>query len=205
MKVIKHPIVNYQLTIMRDKNTNSTLFRSCLKCLSSFLAYEATKNLKEKDVPITTPIAKMTGKRVKDPIVLVPILRAGLGMADSFKDMIPNARIGHIGLYRDEKTKKPVEYYCKMPDSIKGSVVILLDPMLATGFSAIAAAKIIKKFKPKKIKFVSIVSAPQGIKAFEKAHPDVETYTASIDKKLNKDAYIVPGLGDAGDRIFGTK
>ncbi len=205
MKVINHPIVAHQLTLMRDKNTNSTLFRSCLKCLSNFLAYEATKNLPTISIPVTTPIAKTMGKKAKGPIVLVPILRAGLGMADSFKEMIPNARIGHIGLYRDEETKKPVEYYCKMPNSIKGSIVIMLDPMLATGESAIAAAKIIKRFKPKKIKFVSVVAAPQGIKAFEKAHPDIETFTAAIDTKLDKNAYIVPGLGDAGDRIFGTK
>ncbi|MCQ3907525.1 MAG: uracil phosphoribosyltransferase [Mycoplasmoidaceae bacterium] len=205
MKHVKHPVINYQLTLMRDKNANSQLFRSCLRTVSYYLAVQATSDLKEKDIPIETPICKMVGKKLADKVVLVPILRAGLGMVDAFREMIPNARIGHIGLYRDEVTHRPVHYYCKMPTTIKGGTVILLDPMLATGHSAGDAVDMIKKFKPKRIIFVSIVSCPEGIKYFEKQHPDVKCYTAAIDKKLNKDKYIVPGLGDAGDRIFGTK
>jgi len=205
MKLIKHPVIEHQLTLMRSKESNSQLFRACLKTLAQFMAYEVTKNLKTKDWPIVTPIAATTGKKLDEAIVLVPILRAGLGIVDSFRDMIPTARIGHIGLYRDEKTHKPVKYYCKMPSTIKGSTVILLDPMLATGHSAADAITIIKKYKPRRIKFVSIVSCPEGVSYVEKKHPDVECYTASIDKSLNADKYIVPGLGDAGDRIFGTK
>jgi len=205
MKHIKHPVIEHQLTLMRSKESNSQLFRACLKTLAQFMAFEVTKNLKTKDWPIVTPICATKGKKLDEAIVLVPILRAGLGIVDSFRDMIPTARIGHIGLYRDEKTHKPVQYYCKMPSTIKGSTVILLDPMLATGHSAADAITIIKKYKPRRIKFVSIVSCPEGINYVEKRHPDIECYTAAIDSKLNADKYIVPGLGDAGDRIFGTK
>ena len=205
MKVIKNAVIAHQLTLMRDKNSNSQLFRSCLKTVSYYLAGEATKSLKSRKVHIETPICPMTGTKLADKIVLVPILRAGLGMVDAFREMIPTARIGHIGLYRDEKTKKPVHYYCKMPQTIKGGVVILLDPMFATGHSASDAVDMIKKYKPKEIIFVSIVSAPEAIKYFEPRHKDVKCFTAALDKKLNKDKYIVPGLGDAGDRIFGTK
>lgn len=205
MKLIRNAVIDHQLTLMRDKNSNSQLFRSCLKTVSYYLAGEAAKHLNSKPVKITTPIAKMTGSKLADKVVLVPILRAGLGMVDSFRDMIPTARIGHIGLYRDEKTKLPVHYYIKMPTTITGGTVILIDPMLATGHSASDAVDALKQYQPKKIIFVSIVSCPEGIAYFEKRHPDVTCYTAAIDKKLNKDKYIVPGLGDAGDRIFGTK
>lgn len=205
MKVISNPVMEHQLTLMRDKESNSQLFRSCIKTVAQFMCYEVTKDLKTEQVGIVTPICATTGKKLAEHIVLVPILRAGLGIVDSFREMIPRARIGHIGLYRDEKTHKPVQYYCKMPTTIKGSTVILLDPMLATGHSAGDAIDIIKKYKPRRIKFVSIVSCPEGIKYVEKKHPDVTCYTAVIDKKLNADKYIVPGLGDAGDRIFGTK
>lgn len=205
MKLITNPIMEHQLTLMRDKNSNTQLFRSCIHTLAQFMAYEVTKDIKIKNKKIVTPIGPMVGKELDEHIVLVPILRAGLGIVDSFKDMIPKSRIGHIGLYRDEKTHKPVEYYCKMPTTIKGSTVILLDPMLATGHSGADAITMIKRYKPRRIKFVSIVSCPEGIKYVESKHPDVECFTAAIDKKLNKDKYIVPGLGDAGDRIFGTK
>lgn len=205
MNVINHPIALHQLTIMRDKKSNATLFRSCLESLSYFLAYETTRDLGTRPVEIETPLAKMEAFKTKEKVVLVPILRAGLGMVDSFRKMIPPARIGHIGIYRNEETAKPVEYYSKLPTTTKGSVVIVLDPMLATGSSVIKAIDIIKTYQPKKIKFACVVAAPEGIEALEKAHPDVECYTVSIDKKLNKDKYIVPGLGDAGDRIFGTK
>lgn len=205
IKVMKNSVIDYQLTIMRDKTTKSQLFRSCLKTISYYLAAEATKDLKSRPINIETPICPTIGSKLKSSVILVPILRAGLGMVDAFRDMIPNARIGHIGLYRDEKTKKPVHYYCKMPNEIKGGTVILLDPMFATGHSASDAVDMIKTFKPSKIIFVSIVSAPEGVRYFEKKHPDVPCITAALDKKLNKDKYIVPGLGDAGDRIFGTK
>ena len=205
MKVISNPVIDHQLTLMRDKNSNSLLFRSCIKSVAQFMCCEVTKDLKTKEVEVITPIAATKGKQLSQHIVLVPILRAGLGIVDAFREMIPKARIGHIGLYRDEKTKKPVKYYCKMPDTIKGSVVILLDPMLATGHSASDAITILKKYKPAQIKFVSIFSAPEGIKYIESKHKDVQCYTAVIDKKLNEAKYIVPGCGDAGDRIFGTK
>lgn len=205
LKVLKNPVIDYQLTILRDKDTNSQLFRSCLKTISYYLASETTYGLQSQKVNITTPICPTVGSKLKDKVILVPILRAGLGMVDAFRDMIPNARIGHIGLYRDETTKKPVHYYCKMPKEIKGGVVILLDPMFATGHSASDAVDMLKLYKPKKIMFVSIVSAPEGVRYFTKKHPEVPCITAALDKKLNKDKYIVPGLGDAGDRIFGTK
>lgn len=205
LKVMKNPVIDYQLTIMRDKDTNSQLFRSCLRTVSYYLAGEATKNLRSKPINIETPICKTVGTKLREKVILVPILRAGLGMVDAFRDMIPNARIGHIGLYRDEKTHRPVHYYCKMPKEIKGGTVILLDPMFATGHSASDAVDMIKQYKPKKIIFVSIVSAPEGVKYFTKKHPSIPCITAALDKKLNKNKYIVPGLGDAGDRIFGTK
>lgn len=205
LKVMHNPVIDYQLTLMRDKNSNSQLFRSCLRTISYYLATEATKSLKSKKINIETPICKTVGTKLKDKVILVPILRAGLGMVDAFREMIPNARIGHIGLYRDEITHRPVHYYCKMPKEIEGGVVILLDPMFATGHSAADAVDMINKYKPKKIIFVSIVSAPEGVKYFSEIHPNVPCITAALDEKLNKDKYIVPGLGDAGDRIFGTK
>ncbi|MCQ2748387.1 MAG: uracil phosphoribosyltransferase [Mycoplasmoidaceae bacterium] len=205
LQIVKNSIIDHQLTLMRDKNANSQLFRSCLKTISYFLAGEATKDLPTRKVNVVTPICPTTGTKLATKVVLVPILRAGLGMVDSFRDMIPTARIGHIGLYRDEKTHKPVKYYCKMPSQIKGGTVILIDLMFATGHSAADAVDMIKKFKPKKIIFVSLVAAPEGVKYFQKKHPNVRILTAALDKKLNANKYIVPGLGDAGDRIFGTK
>ncbi len=204
-KIINHPLIKEKLSKMRDLKTDSRDFRLNLTELAQFMAYEVTKDLKTTTYPLQTPLEKTKGYKLKETVVLVPILRAGLGMVDGFKNMIPSAPVGFIGLYRNEETLKPVDYYCKMPDSIKGSNVLLLDPMLATGHSAEAAITRIKKFKPKSIKFACIVSAPQGIKVIEKSHPDVEIYTASLDRTLNTKGYILPGLGDAGDRIFGTK
>ena len=204
-KILEHSLIKVKLSRMRNVDTDSRDFRSNLVELSQFMAYEVTKDFETKQFPIKTPLKQTKGYKLKDQIVLVPILRAGLGMVDGFKNMIPAAPIGFIGLYRNEKTLKPVQYYCKMPDSIKGAQVILLDPMLATGHSAAEAITIIKKYKPKRIKFVCIVSCPEGVNVITKAHPDVEIYTASLDEKLNKKGYIEPGLGDAGDRIYGTK
>ncbi|MDE7434026.1 MAG: uracil phosphoribosyltransferase [Mycoplasmoidaceae bacterium] len=204
-KIIDHPLIKSKLSIMRDKKTNSTTFRTNLTELAQFMAYEVTKDLKTVTYDIQTPLEKTKGYKLKENVVLVPILRAGLGMLDGFKNMLPDAPVGFIGLYRNEKTFKPVDYYCKMPDSIKGANVLLLDPMLATGHSSAAAIAKIKQFKPKSITFVCIVSAPQGIKVVEKDHPEVPIFTASLDRTLNAKKYILPGLGDAGDRIFGTK
>ncbi len=203
--VVNHPIIKTKLSRMRNKKTDSRDFRLNLTELSQFMAYEVTKDFKLVLTNLETPLAKTKGFKLKDKIILVPILRAGLGMVDGFKNMIPEAPVGFIGLFRDEKTLKPVEYYCKMPNCIKGSNVLMLDPMLATGHSAVEAIKMIKKFKPRTIKFVSILASPEGIKTVEKSHNDVLIYTTCVDKCLNKKGYIVPGLGDAGDRIFGTK
>ena len=202
---IKHPLIQDKLTRMRNKETNSTTFRDNLQELTSLLAYEATKDMELIDKNIETPICKMIGKKLANKICLVPILRAGLGMVDALKNLIPTATIGHIGLYRDESSLEPIEYYSKMPKSISDSDVLLLDPMLATGHSCVKAIEIIKKYKPKSITYIGILASPVGLKRLEEKHPDVNIYVASIDECLNKDGYIVPGLGDAGDRLFGTK
>ncbi len=204
-KVIEHPLIKAKLSVMRDKKTSSRDFRSNLVELTQFMAFEVTKDLKVNTIKIKTPLATAEGFELKDDVVLVPILRAGLGMVDGFRNMLPSAPVGFIGLYRDEKTLKPIKYYDKMPDCIKGSIVLLLDPMLATGYSSSAAITMLKTYKPKQIKFVCILSSPEGLKIVEKNHPDIEIYTACLDKKLNNQGYIVPGLGDAGDRIFRTK
>lgn len=204
-KIINHPLIKMKLSRMRDKNTNSRDFRAYLQELSQLMTYEVTKNLKVVSYEIETPITKTLGYKLTTPIVLVPILRAGLGMVDGFKLMMPQAAIGHIGLYRDEKTKKPVEYYCKMPARIKGADVIILDPMLATGHSIVKAIQMIKKFKPKSICCACVVAAPEGLKVIEKYDNKIPVFICAVDKKLDKNSYITPGLGDAGDRIFGTK
>ncbi|MDR1991249.1 MAG: uracil phosphoribosyltransferase [Mycoplasmataceae bacterium] len=205
LHVINHPIIKVKLSRMRNRDTDSKAFRSNLVELSELMAYEVTKNYHNVSFPIKTPLASTVGYKMKENIVLVPILRAGLGMVDGFKSIIPQAPIGFIGLYRNEKTLQPVEYYCKMPESIYGANIIVLDPMLATGHSAARAISILKQYRPKTIKLASIVSVKQGIDEVLKIHKDVEIYVASVDQKLNKNGYIVPGLGDAGDRIFGTK
>lgn len=202
--VMNHPLIQHKLSIMRDKNTSVKDFRECAHEIGLLLGYEATKDLELESYEIETPITKMTAKRTKRKVALVPILRAGLGMVDALMDLIPAAKIGHIGLYRNEETLEPVEYYCKMPTDIEERQVLVLDPMLATGGSAIDAITMIKKRGANRIKFVCIIAAPQGIEALRKAHPDVDIYCGAVDEKLNENGYIVPGLGDAGDRLFGT-
>ena len=203
--IFDHPLIKDKLTRMRKKETESTKFRDNLKEITQLLAYEVTKNYELKEIDIETPVDKMVGYKLKDKVVLIPILRAGLGMVDGLKDLIPTASIGHIGIYRDEETSLPQQYYCKMPENIKDANAIILDPMLATGGSASKAIEIIKSYKPKTVNFVCLVAAPEGLKVIEKEHKDINIYVAALDKKLNKKNYIVPGLGDAGDRIFGTK
>ena len=202
--IMSHPLITHKLSIMRDKNTSVKDFRECAHEVALLIGYEATKDLKLADYEIDTPITKTIGKRIERQVALVPILRAGLGMVDALMDLIPAAKIGHIGLYRNEETLEPVEYYCKLPTDIAERQVLVLDPMLATGGSAVAAINFIKKRGAKNIKFVCIIAAPVGIETLRKAHPDVEIFCGALDEKLNENGYIVPGLGDAGDRLFGT-
>lgn len=204
--IFDHPLIQHKLSILRNKETSSMEFRALISEISTLMCYEATRDLPLEDVEIETPICKMTAKHISGKkLAIVPILRAGLGMVEGISSLIPAARIGHIGLYRDEETLKPVEYYCKLPKDIGERDVIVVDPMLATGGSAIDAVSQIKLRNPRSIRFMGIIAAPEGIEAFTKAHPDVNVYVASLDEKLNDKGYIVPGLGDAGDRIFGTK
>ncbi|MBE6773175.1 MAG: uracil phosphoribosyltransferase [Ruminococcaceae bacterium] len=204
--IFDHPLIQHKLSILRDKNTSSKDFRALVHEISMLMCYEATRDLPLEDIEIETPICKTTAKHIcGKKLAIVPILRAGLGMVEAISSLIPSARIGHIGLYRDEETLKPVEYYCKLPKDIGERDVIVVDPMLATGGSAIDAVSQIKLRKPRSIRFMGIIAAPEGIEAFSKAHPDVHVYCAALDEKLNEVGYIVPGLGDAGDRIFGTK
>lgn len=204
--VLKHPLIEHKLTILRDEKTGTKEFREIAGEIAMFLCYEAMKDAKLENVEIQTPMAKTTsGKLNEDEYAFVPILRAGMSMVDGIIKVIPNAKIGHIGLYRDEKTLKPVKYYYKVPKDIEKRTVILLDPMLATGGSASDAINMIKQDGVKNIKFLCIIAAPEGLAKVKEEHPDVQIYTASIDEKLNEIGYIVPGLGDAGDRIFGTK
>ena len=203
--VVSHPLIQHKLTIMRSKDTSSGEFRRLLKEITLLMGYELTRDLPLEDVEIETPLEKAHGKRVAGKKVgIVPILRAGFGMVDGLLDLMPSARVGVIGLYRDPKTAKPVEYYCKLPD-VENRDFILVDPMLATGGSAIDAIGQIKKRGAKHIKFIGLIAAPEGLKALHEAHPDVDIYVAAQDEKLNENGYIIPGLGDAGDRIFGTK
>jgi len=208
MKVIelKHPLVSHKLAILRDKNTGTKEFREIIGELSMILCYEAFKDAVTDEVQIETPICEMkTNKINEDNYAFVPILRAGTGMLDGLIKIMPNAKIGHIGMYRDEETLKPVKYYYKTPKDLEKREVIVLDPMLATGGSGIDALTMLKEDGAKKLKFLCIIAAPEGIKKMQEAHPDVEIYCAAIDNNLNENGYIVPGLGDAGDRIFGTK
>ena len=203
---VKHPLIEHKVGIMRDKKTGTKEFRELASEIAMFLCYEATRDAKTYEVEIETPITKTTVKRVKeDNYAFIPILRAGMGMSDGITRIIPNAKIGVIGLYRNEKTLEPVRYYYKVPKDIKEREDILLDPMLATGGSAVDAIKMIKEDGLKKIKFLCLIAAPEGIKKIEETYPDVQIYCAKIDDHLNDIGYIVPGLGDAGDRIFGIK
>ena len=204
--IFDHPLIQHKLSILRDKNTSSKDFRALVSEIATLMCYEATRDLPLEEIEIETPICKTKAKHISGKkLAVVPILRAGLGMVDAISALIPSVRIGHIGLYRDEETLKPVEYYCKLPKDISERDVIVVDPMLATGGSAIDAVSQIKLRTPRSIRFMGIIAAPEGIEAFTKAHPDVPVYCAALDEKLNERGYIVPGLGDAGDRIFGTK
>ncbi len=204
--VLDHPLIQHKLSFLRDKNTGSKMFRELVSEISMLMCYEATRDLPLEDIEIETPVAKTKSKILAGrKLAFVPILRAGCGMLDAMLQMIPAAKVGHIGLYRDEVTHKPVEYYNKLPQDIEERDVFVLDPMLATGGSAVDAISVIKRSNPKSIKFLCIVAAPQGIRALTSAHPDVQVFCASKDEDLNENCYIVPGLGDAGDRIFGTK
>ncbi|MBK8417632.1 uracil phosphoribosyltransferase [Candidatus Villigracilis saccharophilus] len=200
----KHPLVAHKLSRLRNKNTEPKKFRELVQEIAGLLAYEATADLQTTPIEIETPLTKMTAQELKEKIGLVPILRAGLGMVEGIWELMPSAEVWHIGLYRDEHTLQPVEYYNKLPVDPRVSVCLILDPMLATGGSATATADILKRWGVKKIKFVGLIGAPEGIKAMQTAHPDIDIYLAAIDEKLNERAYILPGLGDAGDRQFGT-
>ena len=206
VRVLDHPLIQHKLAILRNKNTSVKEFRELISEISGLMCYEATRNLPTKEVEVQTPVAvakcrRLAGKK----LAIIPILRAGLGMVDAMVDLIPSAKIGHIGLYRDPETHLPVEYYCKLPEDIGARQVFVVDPMLATGGSAVAAIDFLKKYGCKNIVMMNIIGAPEGVKAVQEAHPDVDIYLAALDEKLNEHAYIVPGLGDAGDRIFGTK
>lgn len=203
---LNHPLIQHKLAILRDKKTGTKEFRELISEIAMFLCYEAMKDAELEDVEVETPITTLkTGKLNEDKYAFVPILRAGTGMLDGVIRVIPNAKIGHIGMYRNEETFEPVNYFFKVPKDIEEREVIILDPMLATGGSAIDAIEILKEKGVKKLKFLSIIAAPEGLERVEKEHPDVQIYCAHIDECLNKNKYIVPGLGDAGDRIFGTK
>lgn len=204
--VFDHPVITHKLTILRNKETGSKDFRDLVSEISMLMAYEVTRDLELEDIEIETPMAKMTGKVLAGKkLGIVPILRAGLGMVDGMLNILPAARVGHVGLYRDPETFKPVEYYCKLPADIAERDILVLDPMLATGGSAIAALDFLKEKGCKSMKMVSILAAREGVEAMHEAHPDVPIYVAGLDEILTEDAYILPGLGDAGDRLFGTK
>lgn len=204
--VFEHPLIQHKLAIMRDKNTGVKDFRDLVKEVSMLMAYEVTRELPLFEVEIETPICKAKMKMLHgENIGIVPILRAGLGMVDGILQLIPNAKVGHIGLFRDPETKLPVEYYCKLPSDLETRQIIIVDPMLATGGSSVAAIDLIKRKGGKKISLMSLIAAPEGIAVVQAAHPDVDIYVAALDEKLNEHAYIVPGLGDAGDRLYGTK
>ena len=204
--VFEHPLIQHKLTLMRKKETSTTSFRRLLNEIGSLMAYEVTRETPMHEVEIETPLERMTGRLIDGKkLVFVPILRAGTGLLDGFLSVVPGARVGHIGLYRDPKTLIAIEYYFKMPGGMAERDAIVLDPMLATGHSAVAAVERLKETKPRSVRFVCLVSCPEGIRTFHDAHPDVTIYTAGIDRQLNDHGYIMPGLGDAGDRIFGTK
>jgi uracil phosphoribosyltransferase len=204
--VFKHPLIEHKLTIMRDKETGSKDFRQLLSEISMLMGYELTRDLPTEEVEIETPVAMMTAKKIAGKkLAIVPILRAGLGMVDGLLTLIPVAKVGHIGLFRDPETHLPVEYYCKLPPDIDERIVIIVDPMLATGGSASDAIMSIKNRGCQNIKLMCLVAAPEGVKKVQEEHPDVDIFVAALDERLNEHAYIVPGLGDAGDRLYGTK
>ena len=206
VQILDHPLIQHKLSLMRDKNTGCKEFRELLDEISMLMVYEVTRDLPTEEVDVETPICKTkTMMLAGKPIGIIPILRAGLGMVDGIMSLIPNAKVGHIGLYRDPATLEPVEYYCKLPEDAEHRELIVLDPMLATGGSASAAIGFIKKRGCMNIRLVNLIAAPEGIKRVQKEHPDVDIYVAAQDERLNEHGYIIPGLGDAGDRLFGTK
>ena len=204
--VMDHPLIQHKVSLMRSKDTSTKAFRELLDEVSMLMAYEVTRDLPLEDIEVETPICKCTAKEIAGKkLAVVPILRAGLGMVDGVTRLVPSARVGHIGLYRDPNTLEPVEYYCKLPKDIEERDIILVDPMLATGGSAVAAISFLKKRGCKSIKMMNLIAAPEGINRVMKEHPDVDVFVAAVDEKLDEHGYIVPGLGDAGDRLFGTK
>ncbi len=204
--IMDHPLIQHKLSILRDKNTGSKQFRELVSEIAMLMCYDSTRDLPLMDCEIETPMTKMTAKVLEGrKLAFVPILRAGLGMVDGVLSLIPAAKVGHIGMYRDPDTHEPVDYYCKLPSDLNERDVFVLDPMLATGGSAIDAVAKVKEYNPRHVKFMCLIAAPEGLEAFTKAHPDVPVYCAGLDDHLNDHCYIIPGLGDAGDRIFGTK
>ncbi len=203
---MNHPLIQHKLTMLRDRRTGTKEFRELVTELSQLMAYEVTRDLETMEIEIETPICKTKAKTLaNEKLAVIPILRAGLGMADGMMNMIPNAKIGHIGLYRDPDTLLPISYYAKLPPDVANRDVIIVDPMLATGNSAIEACGIVKKSGCKSLRLVVLIAAPEGIEAMQTAHPDVDLYIGNVDERLNEHGYIIPGLGDAGDRLFGTK
>jgi len=204
--IFDHPLIQHKTTILREKSTTNKEFRELVEEITMLMCYEALRDLPLEDTEIETPIKKTVQKKIKGKkLAVVPILRAGLGMVNGMLNLVPSAKVGHIGMYRDEETMQPQEYYCKLPPDIENRLIVVVDPMLATGGSAIDAINQIKSYGGKQIKFLCLIAAPEGIKALSEAHPDIEIYCANVDECLNERCYIVPGLGDAGDRIFGTK
>ena len=204
--ILDHPLIRHKLALIRNKETNTKQFREIIKEIAMLMAYESFKEVPTQEIIVETPLETVKQTVVKEnSIAIVPILRAGLGMVDGILSLFPSAKVGHIGLYRNEETLEPQEYYCKLPVDIEEKVVMVVDPMLATGGSAVDAIKMLKKRGCKKIKFLAIIAAPEGVEKVTKAHPDVEIFVATLDRCLNENGYILPGLGDAGDRIFGTK
>lgn len=204
LTITNHPLIQHKLSILRSVHTDNTVFRQVVNELGMLLCYESTRDLPIRQVNVETPLAKTSGKAMREHIALIPILRAGLGMVEGVWSLIPNAHVFHIGFYRNEETLQPVEYYNKLPQNHPFNTAFILDPMLATGGSAIAAIHIVKKWGAKRIKFIGLIGAPEGIQALQAAHPDVDIHLAAVDERLNERGYILPGLGDAGDRQFGT-
>ena len=206
LQVVDHPLIRHKVTKLRDRNTSTKLFKELADEITLLLTYEVTRDLPVEEVKVETPLEVATGYRIRGKkLVAVPILRAGLGMVDAVVRLVPGARVGHVGLYRDEQSLQPVEYYCKLPPRPEGRLFIVLDPMLATGGSAVAAVDLLKQRGAQKIRFVCLVAAPEGALAMAQAHPDVPVFAAALDRELNEHGYIMPGLGDAGDRLFGTR
>ncbi len=205
LNVLKHPLITHKLTQLRRRETTTKDFREILDEIAGLMAYEITRDLPVKNITVETPLGKCNTQELAIDVVLVPVLRAGLGMVDGISNLIPTARVGHIGMYRDHDTLKPMTYYSKFPDNLADAIVMVLDPMLATGGSSSSAIQVLKDHGAKSIKLVCVVGAPEGVERIMKDHPDVQIYLSGIDEKLNEHGYIVPGLGDAGDRLFGTK